>query len=233
MPDLPPSVRSFVRTTWTPTVASGDPARRSKFGGTAWLPAGTSHPCCGNCERPLPLIVQLDVASLPEPARFGGHGILQLFYCLSTDPLCENDCAAWDPHANSVVARRIDAGASGSVSEARAPVLEAKAIVGWTAHPDVPNPEEFEAWTEDVEQDLSEDERDILRPRSGEKLWGWPCWIQGVEYPNCRICDTPMQLVLQIDSGGLVDVVWGDLGCAHLTQCPNHPEELAFGWACG
>lgn len=25
---------------------------------------------------------------------------------------------------------------------------------------------------------------------------------------------------------------WGDTGCAHLTQCPTHPERLAFAWAC-
>lgn len=236
MREFPPSLRPYVRTTWAPTVAPGDPPCGSKFGGTAWLPEGTSHPRCGNCERPLPLIAQLEVASLPEAARFGGDGMLQLFYCLSTDPLCENDTAAWAPHASSVVARRIDLSQPGARSNADAQVLDAKAIVGWTSHTDVPHVEELESLGAEAEEDIMEaddDEEGSLRPRSGEKLWGWPLWIQGVEYPSCRICDTSMQLVLQIDSDGLVDVMWGDVGCAHLTQCPHHPGELAFGWACG
>ncbi len=42
-----------------------------------------------------------------------------------------------------------------------------------------------------------------------------------------------MRLLFQIDSGGALPDDFGDLGVGHVTQCPDHPEELAFGWACG
>jgi hypothetical protein len=57
--------------------------------------------------------------------------------------------------------------------------------------------------------------------------------VQRVEYPNWPTCDARMGLVLQIDSEDNVPHMFGDVGCGHITQCPNHPEVLAFGWACG
>ena len=69
-------------------------------------------------------------------------------------------------------------------------------------------------------------------PLEGEKLGGWPAWIQGIEYPSCPLCDTQMALVLQVDSEKHVAMMWGDMGIGHVTQCPNHPDVLTFAWAC-
>jgi hypothetical protein len=69
-------------------------------------------------------------------------------------------------------------------------------------------------------------------PRAGEKLGGWPAWIQGVECPTCRRCGSTMQYVLQIDSQRNIPILFGDVGTGHVSQCPNDPEELAFAWAC-
>lgn len=232
--DLPESLAPLRRTAWIPRVEVGaDPGKGSKFGGTAWLPRGSEHPACGVCSRPLPLIAQLDVATLPEPDRFGGSGLLQLFYCVSVEPVCEVEAEAFFPYARSVVARRVDPLEPGAPSAAAAHrPFEPKAIVGWDVRDDYPNPEE----QGEHGVDLAEDEIERLEdefPIAGEKLWGWPLWVQGIEYPTCKTCGGPMQLVLQIDSEGLIDHMWGDSGCAHLTQCPAHPDQLAFGWACG
>ena len=69
-------------------------------------------------------------------------------------------------------------------------------------------------------------------PRTGDKLLVWPNWIQGIEYPECPTCSEPMKLVFQIDSEDNVPHMFGDVGCGHLCQCPNHPRILGFGWAC-
>jgi len=57
-------------------------------------------------------------------------------------------------------------------------------------------------------------------------------WIQGIEYPTCPRCSTRMALVFQLDSEDNLDFVFGDSGVAHVTQCPQHPDVVAFAWAC-
>jgi hypothetical protein len=38
--------------------------------------------------------------------------------------------------------------------------------------------------------------------------------------------------VFQVDSEDHVPFMFGDAGCGHVTQCPDHKEVVAFGWAC-
>lgn len=67
---------------------------------------------------------------------------------------------------------------------------------------------------------------------TGDKLGGWPAWVQGVEYPDCPRCGARMALLFQLDSEENVPWMFGDVGCGHVTRCPAHPDEVAFGWAC-
>jgi uncharacterized protein YwqG len=69
-------------------------------------------------------------------------------------------------------------------------------------------------------------------PKTGDKLLGWPAWIQGIEYPECPDCGDSMKLIFQIDSEDNLDYMFGDVGCAHITQCEKHPHRLAIAWAC-
>ena len=41
-----------------------------------------------------------------------------------------------------------------------------------------------------------------------------------------------MALVFQVDSEDHVPFMFGDTGCGHVTQCPDHKDVVAFGWAC-
>lgn len=92
------------------------------------------------------------------------------------------------------------------------------------------------------EQDLSEIVA-LSRNYRGDKLFGWPSWSQAVEYPNCRECNTPMQMVLQINNDGHQQSEPGNQSCfgqifagdgnGHLYRCPQHPQEMTFSWACG
>ncbi|MBK6580713.1 MAG: DUF1963 domain-containing protein [Sandaracinaceae bacterium] len=56
--------------------------------------------------------------------------------------------------------------------------------------------------------------------------------MQGPEYPSCKLCSAKMRVLFQVDSEYNLDWMWGDTGCAHLSVCLEHPDQLAFGWAC-
>jgi uncharacterized protein YwqG len=72
----------------------------------------------------------------------------------------------------------------------------------------------------------------ICRCAGGDKLGGWPGWIQWPEYPNCRVCEQRMDYVFQIDSQDNLPWMWGDSGCGHIFQCSVHKDVVAFCWAC-
>ena len=233
---VPEPLFPHVRPAWRPVVTAADgPPGASKLAGTAWIPAGGAWPTCPNCGTPLQLLVQLDAATLPEAARGDyGEGLIQLFYCTSQEPLCEIDCEAFAPFSESVVARLV---VPEGVPEAEAPGIEGafppRRIVGWEAEDDYPHPEEAEARLGVALTDAEADAAwESGYPGVGDKLAGWPAWVQGIEYPECPRCGREMALVFQIDSEDHLPIVFGDMGTGHLTQCPEHKDVLAFGWAC-
>ena len=223
------------RSTFLPITIAGDATSAvSKFSGVPYLPPGEAWPACGNCGRPMQLFVQLAAAELPAEARerIGAGHLLQFFYCTREEPHCESECDAYAPHARSTLLRLVRAdGAIPQPSALAAEMFPPRRITGWTETDDYPNFEE----ADDLGVSLSDAESDVLceaYPRDGEKLLGWPYWVQGVEYPDCRVCGTRMELLFQLDSERNLPYMFGDVGVGHVTQCPEHRAELAFGWAC-
>jgi hypothetical protein len=49
--------------------------------------------------------------------------------------------------------------------------------------------------------------------------------------PNCPRCRQRMQSVFQ-HTGDELQFIFGDMGIGHMTQCPDHKDVVAFGWAC-
>jgi len=81
----------------------------------------------------------------------------------------------------------------------------------------------------DVVEDISEQ---LATALDGDKLAGWPAWVQDAEYPRCPRCGARMEFAFQLDSNDHLDFMFGDAGTGHVTQCPTHKEVVAFGWAC-
>jgi hypothetical protein len=195
-----PRLDPLRRSCWVPKVESrdGEP-HASKFSGTAALAAGESWPLCPNCTLPMQLFLQLNSAELPDGFKAPwGEGIFQFFYCTTSDPHCESECAAWEPFARSTLLRIVP---SAAVTErARLPrtAFPAKRIVGWEHQDDLPG------WEELGDLAFSEEDGEEIGnsgyPREGDKLAGWPYWVQGVEYPQCPECESKMKLLFQIDS---------------------------------
>ena len=239
------------RTAWTPIVKAGDGlCTESKFSGTPWIGEGAPWPACGVCRQPSQLFLQLDLGALPEPRA---TGLLQLFYC--TSEACAGE-GGWEPFADDLSRVRVvqPSGAGLETLNPRRPgYFPAKRIVGWQPLSDLPSPEEHDelgliytynhpAGTTRLECPelglVFDDLRDemlaetVANAAGGDKFGGWPLWVQGVEYPSCPRCARRMALVFQVASQGNVPFMFGDLGVGHVTQCPEHEDVVAFGWAC-
>ena len=231
MPTPPNSgaAAAYRRTAYVPSVVPGPFAADSGFGGQPYLAPGVTNPSCPRCDEPMPLIAQIALDAQPTPV-IAGTGLLQLFYCTRErdGSPCDVALEGWEAFSPCHVSRLVAAG-SGGTSPTVEPPFESKRITGWTPADDYPNWEELGA----LGADAGEPPDDVEPfPLEGEKLGGWPAWVQGIEYPSCPRCDTQMTLVLQVDSEKHVAMMWGDMGIGHVTQCPNHPEVLTFAWAC-
>ena len=225
-------LKKYRKTCWKPQVVDGDgELDASKYSGLPWLSADEDWPNCGNCQQPMQLFLQLNLDHLPDVIQNKfGSGLLQLFYCTNREKMCEDECEAFFPFSRSVLVRVI-------LPENRKPGIDLpaledyfpeKQIVGWKAIDDYPHQEELFELGEDV------DDSDLEKKsvQKGDKLAGWPAWVQNVEYPKCPECGEKMQLVFQIDSEDNIPYMFGDSGCGHITQCPNHKNKVAFSWAC-
>lgn len=252
---LEPWLTKHRRPAWKPVVSEGDgPATVSKFCGAPWIGPNATWPECGHCKKPLPLFLQLDLGDLPEElgGRFG-TGLLQLFHCTRDD--CQG-VGGWEPFADDLsrvrVVQPIGPTLTTSVAQQEGH-FPAKKIVSWSRITDLPTPCEhdelglnytydFGAGTlrlqcPELAYDLTYPMNDcraeqIAISEPQDKLTGWPAWVQGVEYPHCPRCGCRMVNVFQLDSEDNISFMFGDVGCGHITQCPDHKDVVAFGWAC-
>ncbi|MBD2184184.1 DUF1963 domain-containing protein [Planktothrix sp. FACHB-1355] len=237
--NLKAKLSSVRRSAWKPIVREGDgDLTASKFSGKPWLSAGETWPICPNCQKPMQLFLQLNLDQLPKSLKEKfGNGILQMFYCTSTEPYCEGDCDAGES-AKIKLLRIVQPEAKSAKIEI--PEIEnlfpAKLIIRWEEIGDSPSWEDVESFFGITP---NEENLDILdnyfgwRPEPGDKLAGWPDWIQGSSYPNCPTCNQTMtQFIFQLDSEDNITYMWGDAGRGYLVQCPEHKEKLAFFWQC-
>lgn len=194
--------------------------------------------------------LQLPLESLPAGAGVRGEGMLQLFCCSLDDGSCET----WSPFSGTQLVRLITGAAAPAPHPRGLTPFPVRSVKGWNELVDYPHPEEHRglglvydydfakkrvsaACAElgialrdlDIESNVAET---IAAAEMGDKLGGWPAWIQSAEYPACPECSRTMELVFQVDSEDNIPHMFGDAGCGHITQCPDHPQVLAFGWAC-
>jgi uncharacterized protein YwqG len=224
----------FKRTTYIPVAVSEKPAysTASKIGGYPYLRNQNDWPVCPNCNKNMQLFLQLNLNELPANKK---DGIVQLFYCTNNNFECESDCEAYSPFSKSVVCRKIEITlAPVHVAPNIDELFEEKRIVSWEAKDDYPHYEEFHELGIEMDDDKYEiaQNNDQGIPLSGDKLFGWPYWVQGQEYPSDRKTKSRMGMLFQLDSEVNLPFMFGDVGVGHLTQSPDDDQELAFGWAC-
>lgn len=232
---LPVGAEAHLRTAYIPQTTAAIFGTGSGFGGHPHLAPGVDHPVCPNCRQPMPLLAQLDLDSLPAAARPGGDGLLQAFYCdgapdAQSNTQCDVDLEGWAAFSRASVVRLVPSTDGVATQSGRA--HPARRVDRWEAYErDLPNWEEARELGMEYPDDFA-DVEGLEITKGGDKLGGWPAWVQSLEYPDCPRCGARMALVLQIDSEDNVPVMFGDVGTGHVTQCPAHPDVLAFAWAC-
>jgi uncharacterized protein YwqG len=252
---LEPWMKRVRRPAWKPILEEGDGLpTESKFFGTPWTGSKAPWPECATCKVPMALVLQLRLGELPEgPRERHGKGLLQFFYCeRGSDCRAKLRAMPFRSFANCVrIVRPVPQGKGTPAPRGHEP-LPAHRIVGWTPFDDLPGPQEqdenglkstydFEASTIRLEcPELGFDVtslmgdctiEDIAESTSGDKLAGWPRWVQGVEYPFCPQCGRRMILIFQLAAHDHANYALGDFGTGHITQCSEHKDVMAFGYA--
>lgn len=239
MADIKNILEPFKKKAWYPITETGEQHKQhSMFSGIPKLLTSESWPCCGHCNQPMQLFVQLDSRELPIAAENPfGEGYLQVFYCTNEVKECDMECEAYFPFANSTLVRVLgfdEKFSSDTITSEVSDALPQKTITGWIIKEDYPSNREFEdlgiSLTDEQDELIYDSELEVL---ANDKLLGWPFWVQGVEYPDCPKCNKPMAYIFQIDSEDNLDFMFGDAGCAHITQCKTHRNQMAIAWACG
>jgi uncharacterized protein YwqG len=237
------------RSAFTPVTVEGELGPdQSKFGGVAWINEGEAWPVCGYCGKPLQLFLQLDLSGLPMTLPgWPAQGFVQVFYCTTSKTYCDQ-CGddAFSPFGQFLCARLLER-TGGCKFTDTTPVdnpLPVKSITGWRKMDDYPAPAELDA----LAPGLTTDEEagylfDVIEQSDagsagespttirGDKLGGWPMWLQNPHNPTCPECASVMEYVVQISSNGNLDYMFGDCGIAHLHRCSKHPRVLGFSWA--
>lgn len=251
---LRPWIVKQERPAWIPRTSPHDnDAAASKFCGRPLLLNEEAWPTCKCCNLPLELFLQLDLTTLPDElgGRFGSD-ILQLFYCASPTN-CE---PGWEAFSNQCSLCRIISREDSQPAVEYHNRFPPKSIDGWDRIIDYPDPEEHDRlgiiidyhWHDVpyqptelkcpelglhfVGMNYVEMLHETVTSAAGDKLSGWPNWIQSREYPSCPECGSEMVLIMQLDSEDQIPYMFGDAGTGHITQCPQHKQVVAFGWAC-
>lgn len=227
---------AYKRVAYIPVTQNAEPkfSADSKFGGLPYLNEQNSWPICPGCHKKMKLFLQLDLRNIPEERE---NSLLQLFYCTTEDPHCESDFEAFFPFSKASVCRKVIISVeSDEIEYDLDDHLPEVRIHQWTKVFDYPHPEEYYDLGIDLESDeeleYELEKRKIGVTYAGDKLFGWPFWVQSVEYPADRVSGTPMNLFFQINSVENLAYMFGDAGIGHITISPDNKNELGFGWAC-
>ncbi len=204
----------------------------SKIGGIPYLRNENDWPVCPNCQRNMDLLVQLNLADLPERQA---DGLVQLFYCTAKETDCSSILEGYLPFSKASVVRKISVtGPSAKVRPNLTEVFQEKRIVGWQSCFDYPHREEYDILGIEVPHDGVFDylyEQKIGSPIRKDKLFGWPYWVQGAEYPQNPETGSQMQFLFQLASFDHLNYRFGDDGTGHITHGADNTGQLAFGWA--
>lgn len=227
-------LEAFKRTAYLPVTKShsGRFSIHSKIGGLPYLRHAEDWPTCPNCQKKMALLLQLNGQELPHSSD---SQIIQLFYCINEEKECEIELESFFPFSKGVVARRIEKlEAAFTVDYPPEVTLTEHEITKWIAKDDYPHYEEYDQLGLDISSEAMEylEERNLCVPLEGDKLYGWPYWVQSEEYPVDSETEEKFSPLFQLDSQDRLHHLFGDAGIGHLTQSNRPPHEMTFAWAC-
>ena len=188
-------VEELARIAYKPITKQEDEAKSlldSKFGGQPFInEPNYPWPICA-CGKKMQFFLQLNSATLPSEVKENYFdGLMQFFYCIEK---CDED--GWKPFSKSNVVRvcksvDLKSCTFSNVLTPKSGLFPEKKIVSWEEKKDYITITELLKldYSFAGDYDLIDSIQDNFENQSGEKLFGWPCWVQGVEYPTCRKCN--------------------------------------------
>jgi uncharacterized protein YwqG len=224
----------FSKKTWVPITENKDGGvTNSKFSGKPFLCKGEKWPQCGLCSHPLQLLIQINLEELPEEKRIFGKGLLQLFFCTNDEFACFVDMASYNDPPPHQILRVINDFEENDNIEIPDNMFTPQIIREWKFIG-----LEFPYFLpENIAKDLKEDELIIINNSmehifDGEKIGGYPLFLQANYIPACPDCNKEMEIVIQIGSDINIPFMFGDGGVGHISLCPEHKNRSVFYWSC-
>lgn len=207
----------------------------SHYGGQALC---SEWPVCGLCKTALPCFLQLNLATLPtdfSTAFAQLSGLAQFFYCTRCQPFFSKPVFSTASTQNKGVFLQLLNDTEVKHAEAQFHPDPEKLflfpeafISGWSGPKSDFPWREYEIW-EAIQLDAEEEVQAAQYNLTGDKLGGWPHWLQDSQTP----LDSKGQAMLplfQLDSGSTsrqLEYNWGDSGVASLFLSQDG-QELAF-----
>jgi uncharacterized protein YwqG len=229
----------LTKKTWVPITEKKDgPILSSKFSGKPYLLKNEDWPLCGLCSLPLQLFVQLNLEELPEEKRIFGKGILQLFFCTNEENDCYVNDASFEINPPHQLIRIIDLSEENKEISVPQNHFPAKLITGWKyvgtefsyLPSDFNDPNNSVLYFEYESEESRMISSNMHRIIEGEKIGGYPLFIQCEKGPNCQTCNKEMEFVLQIGSEVNIPFMFGDGGVGQIFICLDHKENIDFFW---
>jgi Type II/IV secretion system protein len=194
--EWPPAVRSG-RTAYIPVVSTTVDSSSCIGGSTAHLPKGETWPVCRSCGLLLSLVVELNLAALPDLYR-NENGIAQLFVCGQRGGGCDA-YSETDPGVLAVV-RPPEGLVRVSAPEHFQDVSVAPGmIVDWKEYTEDPDYADETTTETGTEADVTP----VTSARHCDKLGGWPAWQQHNDWP-LNDDGSRMTLLYQVAEGDLL-----------------------------
>ncbi len=203
----------------------------SKIGGKRpYLSLRDNWPLC-LCGKEMSFFFQVNLSNFPKKIRKvtqNNTGLLQLFICTNND--CLSIGFAAFSRQNCV--RIVHPKEKSLTYQPSAKIFPSKRIIKYTKETDYPH-----IYEDCVAYDNFKDEEiDWMAkhlPKTGDKLSGWPVWIQSPEYSNCPRCNKRMIFLWQQELVSLSnymseEYIFGDVRTGYITQCPIHKNVLAI-----
>lgn len=204
----------------------------SKFGGLPHLNQENEWPICNCCKNPMSFFMQLNLEKLSINYA-NNKGLLQVFLCTQSD--CNAALETYAPFCEGAVIRILNiekSSAMANLGKHTIATFPERNISKWGMESDYPHPESYDK----IGIQLNPETYDILADAEialeGDKLGGWPSFVQGHQEVYDPEDNTTYEYLFQIDSEDNLPFMFGDGGTAYIYYHPQKPEKLAMFWQC-
>ena len=215
------TLRFKSRASWRITASASSQTQdaQSKFGGNPLLIRGEKPPHCTRCRSPLPLAVQLNSNDFPTPRKGKQkpfEGIFQFFHC--QDEACFSDTLDGKNAFLRVIPFEADFASENHVHKSSLPQFLITQFKYRTDYPQTYQNLPMESLGILIAENLKDD-YELSYPEPGDKLGGYPNWIQSDEHGQCIECGhgRKMKLLLQLSES------YGGSGTLFIFYCVQHP----------